>query len=180
MMEFRPYSKADQLKGHQKEKDTPNFKERRYNRKRKQTKRVTNEIKPPSRYSRGQFSMEDKQKIDEMYGHACLVCVTPYIEYHHCKFLSGLGRGVWRNGVPLCGDHHRLDKDSPHQNEKTAETYRQHKLKIFGPYYYMDTWDLYKKGLIPNTTKEAYESFMAREEENAESVRAGKDRENSG
>lgn len=163
--EVRSYSKDEQLKWHQKEKDKPKFKERRYNRKRKQTKKALNEFKPPSRYKRSQFSMKDKQKIDEIYGHSCLVCGTIYIEYHHCKFASGLGRGTWRNGIPLCGDHHRLSDDSPHINREVAEKYRQHKLKLFGPYYYMDAWDLYMKGLIPNTTEEAFESFMKKEEE---------------
>lgn len=164
MMEFSPYSKATQLRGHQKEKDTPLYKERRPNRTRKHTKKHEPLLKPPSRTSRAEFSMEDKQKIDEIYGHACVVCGNPYIEYHHCKFRSGLGRGTWRNGIPLCHWHHRLDKDSPHMNEKTAEKYRQEKLAKYGPLYYMDVWDLFKRQLIPNTTKEAFEEFMQKEE----------------
>lgn len=169
-MDFRPYPKSYQLRGSQKEKDKPLHKERRPNRKRKKINQSDNNtIKTPSRYSRGQFSMEDKQKIDEVYGHACIVCGSPYIEYHHCKFLSGMGRGTWRNGIPLCAEDHRLAKDSPHKSEATADKYRQHKLKMYGEFYYMDVWDLYKRNLIPNTTDKAFEDFMTREQRRSES-----------
>lgn len=175
-MEFKPYPKSYQVRGSQRDEGKPPYKEQRYNRKRKQIKTQGNSLKTPSRYHRGQFSMKDKQKIDEVYGHACIVCGNAFIEYHHCKFLSGMGRGTWRNGIPLCGENHRLAKDSPHKSEITAEKYRQHKIKMYGEYYYMDRWDLFKRNLIPNTTESAFEEFMLREEVKAlEALRLDQD-----
>jgi HNH endonuclease len=173
---FNPYSKADQLKGHQREKPKPRYKERRYNRRKRQSKKVDYKgVKIPSRAKRAEFTKEDKEKIKEFYGDTCLLCGSPYIEFHHRKYRSQLGRNNPRNGAPLCEDCHipRVHKDP-----KLAQELRDEAEKRFGPYYYYDKYDCWKKGLIERPTDELFNKFMEEEEERAKLRLDGMAKEN--
>jgi len=126
----------------------------------------------PSKKTRGKISKKDYEKAIEVYGPYCAECGSPYIEMHHVKpkGFSNDGRGVWRNLVPLCPEHHK-GKTGVHQNRELMEKYQKRHEELYGPYYYCDKWDLFKMGLIPNTTTEAYEKFMREEEKRARLAR---------
>ncbi|MEK4030829.1 HNH endonuclease signature motif containing protein [Pseudobacillus sp. FSL P4-0506] len=155
--ELQPYSKEQQLAGHQREKDTPKYKPKRFNRRKRQTKKVDYKgIKIPSRAKRSEFTLKDKQKIIELYGDGCLFCYSPYVEYHHRKFRSGLGRNNPRNGAPLCNLHHRQVHEQPELAEKLREEARER----FSEDYFKDKYDLWKEGKIERPTDELFERFF--------------------
>ena len=65
-----------------------------------------------------------------------------------------------------------------HSDRKFADWLREEREKMYGSWYWADEYDLFKAGLIPNTTKEAFEKFMREEERRAQMVRdrpGGKD-----
>lgn len=118
-------------------------------------------IKLPSRASRNDFNDKERDKVTKAFGGArCAACSNPYIEYHHAKFRSakadGSGRGVWRNGVPLCHTHHELC----HKDFEYAQKWRDFLRSKYGRYYYMDKYDLWLLGKIEDPTEEAFEAFM--------------------
>jgi hypothetical protein len=120
--------------------------------------------KIPSRARRNEFSDKEKEKILAARGDSCLECGSPYIEFHHAKFRSGSGRGVWRNGIPLCNKHHSFN----HEGEGSrayAERWREMLKALYGEFYYMDEWDLWLLGKIEEPTKEQLEAFMLQQEE---------------
>ncbi|UYL94218.1 HNH endonuclease [Geobacillus phage vB_GthS_PT9.1] len=122
----------------------------------------------PSKKTRGKISKKDYEKAIEVYGPYCAECGSPYIEMHHVKpkgFSTG-GRGVWRNLVPLCPEHHR-GKTGVHQNRELMEKYQKRHKQLYGEHYYRDKYDLFKMGLIPTPTDECYERFFEKEEKNA-------------
>lgn len=121
-------------------------------------------LKPPKRSIRNDFTEAEKKKIIKAFGgHCCAECGNPNIEYHHAKFRSassvGSGRGVWRNGVPLCNFHHRMC----HDNHFYAQKWRDLLRGIHGKYYYMDRWDLWLSGLIEDPNVKDFEDFMQRQ-----------------
>lgn len=144
MFEYRPYPKAVQLKKPNREK-----------RKRKKYKgRII-----PSKRQRGKVSKKDYNKAIEVNGPYCLECGSPNIEIHHVRSRSQGGRGTWRNLIPLCPEHHR-GKSGVHQNREMMLKYQKRQENLYGKYYYCDKWDLFKAGLIPNTTDRAFEEFF--------------------
>lgn len=161
MNDFSPYPKSKQLAGHQKPKDTPKYKPRRFNRRKRQTKKVDYKgIKIPSRAKRSEFTLKDKHKIVELYGDCCLFCYSPFVEFHHRKFRSGSGRNNPRNGAPLCNHHHR----QVHEHPELAEKLREEARERFTDDYYKDKYDLFKEGKIDRPTDELFERYFEKVE----------------
>lgn len=103
-----------------------------------------------------------------------MICGRRPIQAHHLVFRSSLGSGNWRNLAPLCEEHHR----KAHTDFGFAERLREERAERFGPHFWKDKYALFKDGLIPNTTEQAYERFMREEERRAQMVRdrpGGKD-----
>jgi hypothetical protein len=158
MNSFSPYSKEQQLRGHQKAKDTPKFKPQRYQKQPKKKKKVNlfKGIQIPSRAKRGEFTLQLKMKVIDLYGNSCLVCGSPNVEFHHRKFRSQLGRNNPRNGAPLCQTHHR----EAHDNAGLAQLLREEVKERFGEFYYYDRFDLWKAGCIDRPTEELMEKYF--------------------
>jgi hypothetical protein len=163
MNSFSPYSKEQQLRGHQKMKDTPKFKAQRHKSKPKRKTKVNlfNGTQIPSRAKRGEFTVKQKMQIIDLHGNCCLVCGSPLIEFHHRKFRSQLGRNNPRNGAPLCLTHHK----EAHDNVGFAQLLREEAIERFGEFYYYDRYDLYKENYIDRPTQELMDKFFEGEEE---------------
>ncbi|KYD28069.1 hypothetical protein B4109_1201 [Geobacillus stearothermophilus] len=131
----------------------------------------------PNRKARGSVSKREYTRMVEEFGSSCLVCGSTYnIEAHHVRFRSQGGRGKWRNLAPLCKIHHQL----AHQDRDFADWLRKEREVRYGPWYWADEYDLFQAGLIPNTTKEAFEKFLEEEERRAQMVRDRPHREDGG
>jgi len=163
MFEFRPVPKPTKER---KEKPKPKYKEKRP-KKRKGKTRVHKGRTIPSARVRGQVSKREYERMIEEFGSVCIVCGNTYIEAHHIRFRSQGGRGKWRNLVPLCKEHHM----KAHQERTFADWLREEREKRYGEWYWADEYDLFMAGLIPNTTKEAFERFMQRGEVDEETLR---------
>lgn len=170
-MEFRPYSKAQQLAGHQKkEKDTPKHKEQRYKKKKKKNPLKQEMYKGrriPTKQQRGKITTKEYNEALRVHGEECFFCgITFNLECHHVvpKGFSKHknGRGVWYNLRFLCSECHR-GKNGVHQNKEKKEYLQKVHEALYGPHFYQDRFDLFKLGLIPNTSREAYDSFMEEE-----------------
>ena len=170
-MTFSPYSKEFQLRGHQKEKDTPNFKERKYNRRRRKPKEkgVTyhHNRKVPHWKQRGAIHKNERAEALRRYGEHCYICGRPHPEMHHIKekgYGTG-GRGKWRNLIPLCYEHHR-GTYGVHGSKGNGLGERLEQLAIdqFGEWYWADEYDLWMAGHIENPTQELFEKFMEGEQ----------------
>jgi hypothetical protein len=167
-VEFNPYPKSEQLKGHQK----PKVKKKRYPPARKKKKpQVTKGRVIPTKRTRGRVTTAEYNESLRQHGETCWVCNSPHIEMHHVfpkKYSGESGRGVWRNLRALCPEHHRGENGVHGKNghELMVLLQEEHK-RLYGEFYYMDRFDLFVLGMIPNATKEAYETFMKMEEEHA-------------
>jgi 5-methylcytosine-specific restriction endonuclease McrA len=163
--DFNPYSKQQQLKSHQKQKDTPKLRVKKPRQKRKSETIKGRVI--PSKKVRGKISKTDYNLAVEHHGEDCYFCGSHYnLEMHHVvpKGFSRHknGRGVYRNLRLLCSDCHRGENGVHRNKEKMMELQAEHE-RLYGPCFYQDRFDLYKQQLIPNTTKAAYEKFMLAE-----------------
>lgn len=149
---YRPYPKERQLwkkprKGRKKKGET--IKGRRV----------------PSASVRGKITKEQYNQALQKHGAFCFICgTTENLEAHHVLFKSAGGRGQWRNIRFLCAEHHR-GKYSPHQNEQLRKELEKLHEKLYGPWFWADKYDLFKAGLIPNTTDEEFENYMRKEQE---------------
>lgn len=152
--EVRSYSKAEQLK-HQKPKDKPKPKEKRPKKKKKKLETFKGRTIPPSR-ARGNISKKEYERTIEAFGSTCVFCNDPYIELHHIRFRSHQGRGQYRNLIPLCKEHH----NQAHTNRMFADLLRDERKDTFGEFYWCDKYDLFKAGLIVNTTDSEFEKFF--------------------
>ncbi|CAM3733072.1 hypothetical protein [Mesobacillus zeae] len=166
--EVRSYSKETQLRGHQKDKDTPKFKKKRvYTKKPKVNKNVEvfHNRRIPHWKERGEFSRKTKKEIQEIWGEWCFVCGNPDISHHHVyeKGYGKGGRGVITNGLPLCNLHHNDHTVGIHFNRKFYNAVREMFIQRFGPHYYKDKYDLWMEGHIENPTDELYKKFMMKE-----------------
>ena len=157
-MEWHPYSKETQLRGHQKPKATPKYKEKRP-RKKKNPHLYRGRI-IPSRKERTAISKEDYNRMIEEFGDYCMTCGHTPISAHHLVFRSSIGTGNWRNLAPLCEKCHT----KAHKDRAFADYLRDMRAERFGPRFGQDKYSLFKEGLINNTTDEAYERFFKKEE----------------
>lgn len=114
----------------------------------------------PPKKARGTISKTQYEKAIEEFGSTCVYCHDPYIEMHHIIFRSQGGRGQYRNLIPLCKKHHAL----AHSSRTFADLLREERVKRYGQYYGCDKYDLFKLGLIPNSTDEAFTKFMIGQE----------------
>lgn len=144
------------------EKGKTDYKERRYNRKRKRKKKVEmyNGVKIPDRKKRSAISKKEYNLAIEYHGSYCLECGHHIIEMHHAVFRSQQGRGTFRNLIPLCNEHHR----KCHQDFTYAQKWRDYLKTRYGPYYYQDRFDLWKAGIIHNYEELTFNLFMEREQ----------------
>lgn len=174
-MEFHPYSKADQLRSHQKEKDTPKYKPQRHGKNPKKKKKVETYkgVKIPSRGQRSEFSTKHKKQIIDYFGGdwQCAECMNNSISFHHAQFrtaANGLGRNNPRNGIPLCDSCHRKCHLGPN-NKENAQIWRERQASIWGEHYFRDRFDLWKMNLIERPTEELMERFFQKEAERLDS-----------
>ena len=121
------------------------------------------ENKKPSGKKRNDFSPETKNQINELQGSSCYVCESPQVQYHHVKYRSRCGRGVKRNGLPLCNFHHNDHTYGIHFNSKFRKQVTEMFLERFGSDYYKDEYDLYKENKIAEPTKELLEEYFKKE-----------------
>lgn len=161
--EFNPVPKPTKQR---REKPKPKIREKRP-KKRKAKLEVFKGRTIPMQKVRGQISKKEYERTIEAFGSTCAICGNPLIELHHIKFRSQGGRGKWRNLIPLCKEHHM----KAHSDRQFAEWLRAEREKRFGEWYWADKYDLFKAGLIPNTTDEMFERYMQEEEERWASVK---------
>lgn len=126
----------------------------------KELKHIRQGLKVPARGARADFPKEERERIDEAFGGKCAVCGNPNVQYHHAKFRSGSGRGVFRNGIPLCQVHHEL----AHKEREVADKWRELLKNTYGGYYYMDKWDLWLMDIIDHPDDKKFEQFMKEQE----------------
>ncbi|ARK28766.1 HNH endonuclease [Halalkalibacter krulwichiae] len=144
---------------------------RKPNRKKKKVE-LYKGVKVPSRKARGQIDKKNYDKAMEKYEYQCAECgISVGLEMHHIVFRSDSGRKGWRNLVPLCKLHHDFCHEK-FPNKELRETYsgwyadmwREKHEMLYGPFFAADKYDLWKAGLIPNCTDQAFDSFMDWEE----------------
>ncbi|MGD7007598.1 HNH endonuclease signature motif containing protein [Metabacillus sp. 84] len=158
MFEYRPYSKDSQLgKSPKKEPDTPDFKVKKPKKRKKP--QLTKGRAVPNSKTRSKITKKEYGRAIKAFGEACAECENPAIEMHHLKFRSQGGKGGYRNLLPLCKTHH----NKAHRSRTFADSLRADREAIYGSWYWADRFDLFKEGLLPNTTQEAFEKFMERE-----------------
>lgn len=164
---FHPYSKEEQLKAT--EKLIPKKKRIAKKKKRQPLKQEVYKGRViPKKSARGRITRKEYIKAQKAHGEYCFICQTTVgLEAHHIKFRSAEGRGQWRNIRFLCGEHHR-GAYSPHRDRNVRRALELMHEDLYGPHYFKDVYDLFKEGLVENTTPEAYEEFMQRESDRLE------------
>lgn len=182
---YHPYSKDQQLGKVPKEREKKKTPHKKPKKKRKKVEVVKGRV-IPSKRTRGKISKTEYDRAIELHGNTCYFCGTSHnLEMHHVvpkgysRFKNG--RGVARNLRLLCSSCHRGENGVHGKNGKDKMQHLQqlHE-ELYGPYFYMDRFDLFKMQLIPNTTKEAYESFMKGEEERARLAQMAKTSDTGG
>lgn len=163
MFEYRPYSKEDQLKGHQKPKDRPKPKEKRP--KKKKNPQLYRGRIIPKKKERTAISIKDYKKMIEVFGDYCQECGHVPIAAHHLVFRSSMGTGGWRNLAPLCEKCH----SRAHKDRDFADRLRSTRRQMYGAHFGKDKYALFMEGLIDNTTDAAYERFFKKEAERLDS-----------
>lgn len=158
-MEFKPYSKEQQLRGHQKQKDKPKFKERRPKKRKKKVETFKGRSIPSAKV-RGAITKMEYERAIEVYGASCIICGDPRIEMHHVVYRSLGGRGGYRNLYPLCNFHHMR----VHESREFTDLLIERKKQRYGEHFSKDRFDLFKANVIPNSTKESFEKFMKEQE----------------
>jgi 5-methylcytosine-specific restriction endonuclease McrA len=113
----------------------------------------------PSKKDRTRITEAAYKRMIEEFGEYCLLCGYVPIEAHHIVFRSQMGSGGWRNLAPLCKRCHQ----ETHKHRTIAEQLREDREEMFGKWYWADKWTLFKEGLIPNTTDQAFERFFENE-----------------
>src|SRR5690606_2763643 len=129
----------------------------------------------PTKQQRGKVTKKEYNEAIRAHGETCYFCNSSNIEMHHVmpKGHSRLknGRGVWRNLRALCPQHHRGEEGVHGKNgaEKMSELQELHE-SLYGKWFYMDRYDLFKLNLIPNTDSVTFEIFMKGEEEKCQQI----------
>ncbi|POD46305.1 HNH endonuclease [Pseudomonas syringae pv. syringae] len=147
------------MKGHQKEKDKPRYKERKP--KKKKNPYLYRGRIIPTKKERTKITAVDYKRMIEEFGEYCMMCGFSPIEAHHIVFRSHFGSGNWRNLAPLCKSCH----ERAHKSKEFADEIKDMRAERFGPHFHKDMYSLFKEGLVKNTTPEAFERFMRAEEE---------------
>lgn len=152
------------------------YREKKPNRKKKKIETFKG-VAIPKRRVRGQIDKTNYDKAMDHYNYQCAECGNPAVEMHHIVFRSDLGRKSWRNLVLLCKTHHDAchEKFANRQLKELysgwfAEKWRELHCEKFGKWYWADRFDLWKAGVIPNSTEEAFEKFMKSEEDHVRTI----------
>lgn len=116
--------------------------------------------KKPSSKARNEFSQDTISQIKELQGSCCYVCESPQVQIHHVKYRSRSGRGVKRNGLPLCPFHHTDSTYGIHFNSRFRKQVTEIFIERFGPEYYKDEHDLFKEGKIAEPSKKLLEEYF--------------------
>ena len=106
----------------------------------------------PKRSERGKFSEKVRNQIKEHFKHKCQECGCKGIHIHHVKPKgSGVGRGIFSNGLLLCVLCHNAIHNEPSQ---IRLKYWQKIYKIrHGINYFKDREDLLFETLMKSTNK---------------------------
>ena|SRR5690625_3432660 len=91
----------------------------------------------PSLKKRGEFSKVTKEKIYKRDGGLCVVCFKKADDFHHVKYKTQNGRGVFTNGVCLCRKCH----DKAHSYKDLRKNLEQMMIDKYGDRYWADEWD---------------------------------------
>jgi predicted restriction endonuclease len=95
------------------------------------------------RVDRGKFSDKVRKEIKEHFNNQCQECgiIKPHLHIHHVKPKgSGVGRGIFTNGLLLCNPCHRKIHD---EKDQTRLHYWQDEYrKLYGKNYFKDKEDL--------------------------------------
>lgn len=128
----------------------------------KSSKLPKRDFKIPTRKVRGSYTEAEYQKAIRVYGTYCLdrSCGRFASEMHHAMFRSSGGRGVWRNAIPLCTEHHI----KCHREREYADMWREFLENLYGKHYFKDMYDLWVEDLIPEPKKDLFEAFMEAEQ----------------
>ena len=95
--------------------------------------------KVPKLKQRNDFSPDTKLRIAERSGGTCEWCgMALATDYHHVKFRSAGGRGVYTNGLHGCNRCHRM----AHIDARTRREMEQKHISMYGEDYYKDEWDV--------------------------------------
>lgn len=145
-----------------KPKEKPKYKEKRP--KKKKNPNLYRGRIVPSKKDRTRITETAYNRMMKEFGEYCYLCgYTTNLEAHHIVFRSQMGSGGWRNLVPLCKRCHL----EAHKHKTVADQLREDREALYGKWYWADVYTLFKEGLVPNTTTEAYERFMRGEDERA-------------
>ena len=102
--------------------------------------------------NRGKFPTKVRNQIKEHYQHACQECGCKGIHIHHVKPKgSGVGRGVFSNGLLLCV----LCHNSIHNEQSQIRLKYWQKIykTSYGINYYKDREDLLFEAIMKSTNK---------------------------
>lgn len=108
---------------------------------------------------RNSINKKEYQKMVDAFGTECYFCKREGHEAHHVKYRSQGGRGVWRNLRMLCMTCH----DDLHKYEIMKIELQDEHERLFGKYYFMDCFDLYKNGLIAEQEENLLEKYFTQE-----------------
>lgn len=91
------------------------------------------------RVDRGKFSDKVRKEIKEHFNNQCQECYGKGIHIHHVKPKgSGVGRGVFTNGLLVCNPCHQKIHADPDRLKYWQDEYR----KLYGKNYFKDKEDL--------------------------------------
>lgn len=139
-----------------KPKDKPKYKEKRP--KKKKNPNLYRGRIIPTQKERTRITPEAYKRMIQEFGEYCHLCGHSGIEAHHITFRSAMGSGQWRNLIGLCKRCHL----EAHKHKTITDQLREEREALFGKWYWADVYTLFKEGLVPNTTMEAYERFFSR------------------
>lgn len=138
MMDFSPYSKATQLRGHQKEKEKPLFKQQKPQHKKPKKQYTGEKNYRPSMKTRKKFSGEVKRQACELFDYRCASCGSNQLhDPHHIRRKSDGGKGVLTNCLPVCRPCH----DHIHKHPEIEMKWKRWAKEKYGFDYWMDKWD---------------------------------------
>ena len=114
----------------------------------------------PKQGQRGIITKDQYQEALDWFGDTCNYCNGYPVEMHHVVYRSQGGRGVYRNLMPLCKQHHQM----AHNSREFSESLKEERTEVFGKHFYMDAHDLCYHDLIDEPSQDQYENYMRKQE----------------
>ncbi len=136
---FRPYSKAEQLKGHQQDRRQPKLINKRPKKakRKKQVDQPKMNVTPPMK-NRKKFSKDVIRQAAEKFNGLCANCgQARAADPHHIRFRSDGGKGVLSNCLPVCRPCHV----EIHREPELAMKWKDWAKAEYGFDYWMDEHD---------------------------------------